>query len=105
VGIFNGSSVTVPLGGTLQFTGWVAGVSGLIGASQTPAYAQNWAVSACTGSTTLQSGANYGTINASTGLYTAPAAYPSAATHCANITIASAAYPTIISGVTTVNFP
>jgi len=105
VGIFAGSSVVVPLNSTYQFTGWVAGVNGLIGTAAVPAYSKTWALAACTGSTTALSGGNYGTINATTGLYTAPAVYPNATSHCANITMISAAYPTIISSVTTVNFP
>jgi hypothetical protein len=113
VGIFAGSSVEVPLStattpSTYQFTGWVAGVNGLIGPSMIPAYSKTWNLAACTGGPALVSAngtSNYGSINATTGVYTAPTAYPSATFHCANVTVTSAAYSTIISSVTTVNFP
>jgi hypothetical protein len=127
VGVFAGSSVAIPLSSTYQFTGYVAGTNGfillpglvaptggcvaIVAGLCNASYATTWALAACsqTGSPALvtnpNGSTNYGTLNTVTGLYTAPAAYPSATVKCANITVASTAYPSIISVATQINFP
>jgi hypothetical protein len=120
-GILPGGNVTVPLGGTFQFTGYIAGNSGFIVPAGAvvptggctvaianvciPAYQANYNVNGVIGGAGTGAG-QFGTIS-STGLYTAPTAYPSATTHSANITVTPAAYPasSIVSGTTIVNFP
>jgi hypothetical protein len=120
-GVLPGGNVTVPLGGTFQFTGYIAGNSGFIipsgavaptGGCTTaiantciPAYQPSYLVNGVIGGAGTGAG-QFGTIS-STGLYTAPTAYPSATVHSANITVTPASYPSssIVSGTTTVNFP
>jgi hypothetical protein len=115
IGINPTPTVVVPLGGTYQFTGYVAGINGFIVATGQqapaggcvqavpgvclPAYNMNWAVNSVVGGST-----QYGSIS-STGLYTAPSVYPSATVHSASVTGVSFAYPTIISTPTVVTFP
>ena len=119
-GLLPGGNITVPLGGTFQFTGYIAGDNGFIipagataptGGCTTaiagvciPAYQANYNVNGTIGGSTL-----YGTIS-STGLYTAPAVYPvvaGATVKTALITVTPAAFPasSVISGTTTINFP
>jgi len=110
IGIQPGS-VTIPLStattpSTYQFTGYIVGINGYEGAGatvNTPAKLMTWEVNTVVGGAGTGAG-QFGTIS-STGLYTAPLAYPSATVHTATINGVSAAYPTIVSGNTTVTFP
>lgn len=100
------TSVIVPLGTTYQFQGYVAGANGFDPCHNNPgvpAYGVVYQVNTVDGGAGTGAG-QFGTIS-STGLYTAPTAYPSATVHTANVTVRSQACPTIISAVTTVTFP
>jgi hypothetical protein len=106
------ANVTVPLGGTYQFSGYVAGANGFnpctggggAGPSTgTPGYAVTYSVNGVVGGTGTGAG-QFGTISAN-GLYTAPTNYPSSTVKSAPVTVSSTACPTIISPAVTVLFP
>lgn len=110
------ANVTVPLGGTYQFAGYVTGVggfnpctggtgtgSGPATATNVPAFAVTYEVNGVVGGAGVGTG-QFGTISPS-GLYTAPTNYPSSTTKSATVNVYSTACPTIISGAVTVLFP
>ncbi len=109
------ATVTVPLGGTYQFAGYVTGISGFDPCSggngglppasvTTPPLAAYSVAYHVNGDNLNGTGAGqYGTVSAS-GLYTAPAAYPSATVKSTAFTVSSVACPTIISQAVTVIF-
>jgi hypothetical protein len=103
VGMIPSGTLSIPLNSTFQFQGYVVGANGyrtLIGVTNPiPAQAQTWYVTAPGGSAVAGGNATIGTIS-STGLYTAPAAYPTSAK---TVTISlgatsSAVTPTIVTG-------
>jgi hypothetical protein len=105
------ANVTVPLGGTYQFNGYVGGVNGFgpcTGGNGTgvptaaPAYGVTYTVN--NGAANGTGAGQYGTISA-TGLYTAPTNYPSSTVKSVAVIVSSTACPTIISPAVTVLFP
>jgi hypothetical protein len=109
------ANVTVPLGTTYQFNGYVTGVngynpcsggagggSGPPSSTNLPAYGVTYIVN--NGNNNGIGAGQYGTISP-TGLYTAPTNYPGATTKSAPVIVASTACPTVQSAAVTVIFP
>ncbi len=100
VGTTPNTSLSLPLGGKFQFSGFVTGLSGYYTApgttTQIPSQSQVWSVTAPGGLPIVGGNATIGTIT-NTGLYTAPSAYP-ASGKTVTISMASAAYPSVVTG-------
>ena len=95
VGITPANTLSLALGATYQFSGYVIGDNGYYtppgSTTPIPAQAQIWYVNGVHGGSTTT-----GTITDS-GLYTAPKTYPSTG-KTVTITMASAAFPSIVTG-------
>jgi hypothetical protein len=93
VGITPANTLSMALGATYQFSGYVIGDNGYTPAPNAgiPAQSQLWYVNGIHGGST-----STGSIT-DTGLYTAPKAYPSTSKQV-TITMASGAFPSIVTG-------
>ncbi|MDP9039901.1 MAG: hypothetical protein M3O02_11615 [Acidobacteriota bacterium] len=94
------ASLSIPLRSQYQFNGYVIGLNGYYTPAGTttplPAQSQIWYVTAPGGIPIAGGNSTIGTIS-STGLYTAPAAYPPSG-KTVTITMASAVFPSVVTG-------
>jgi hypothetical protein len=111
-GISTGTTVTVPLGTTYTFSGYVTG-DNAINACPTgsgPGYGVSYFVNSVLGGAGTGPG-QFGTVTPANStsmanvVYTAPTNYPSATVHTASIQVESTACPTIESTAITIMFP